>query len=66
MTVTINGEKQEIPASLTVARLLTHLGMNSERVAVERNLEILPRARWDLTPVEPDDHYEIVHIVGGG
>jgi len=42
------------------------LGMNSERVAVERNLEILPRARWDLTPVEPDDHYEIVHFVGGG
>jgi thiamine biosynthesis protein ThiS len=35
-------------------------------VAIERNLEILPRDRWDATRVSPGDRYEIVHFVGGG
>jgi thiamine biosynthesis protein ThiS len=66
MTVTINGEKREIPEGLTVATLLQHLGMPAERVAIERNLDILPRARWQQTHVEANDRYEIVHFVGGG
>jgi thiamine biosynthesis protein ThiS len=35
-------------------------------VAIERNLDILPRAKWQETKVQPDDRYEIVHLVGGG
>jgi thiamine biosynthesis protein ThiS len=35
-------------------------------VAIERNLEILPRAQWTQTQVQPGDRYEIVHFVGGG
>ena len=66
MTVTINGDRREIPEGLSVAALLAHLGMTPDRVAIERNLEILPRARWTSTSVEPDDSYEIVHFVGGG
>ena len=66
MTVTINGEVREVPAGLTVAALLHHLGLVPDRVAVERNLEILPRARWDDTAVEQGDRFEIVHLVGGG
>ena len=66
MTVTINGEPREVPAGITVAGLLRHMGLGADRVAVERNLEILPRARWDDTPVQPGDRYEIVHFVGGG
>ena len=66
MTVTINGERREIPEGLNVAGLLDHLGMANGRVAVERNLDILPRARWQETQVEPDDSFEIVHFVGGG
>ena len=66
MTVTINGERREIPDGLTVAALLDHLGMAPNRVAIERNLEILPRPAWAETPVEPGDHYEIVQFVGGG
>jgi len=66
MTVSINGESREIPEGLTVAMLLQHLEMPAERVAIERNLDILPRARWNETQVEPNDRYEIVQFVGGG
>jgi thiamine biosynthesis protein ThiS len=66
VAVTINGETREVPAGLTVAGLLAHLGIAADRVAVERNLEILPRARWNDTSVEPRDRLEIVHFVGGG
>ena len=66
MTVTINGERREIPDALTVAAMLEHLGMASDRVAIERNLDILPRARWPETQVHPGDSFEIVHFVGGG
>jgi thiamine biosynthesis protein ThiS len=66
MGVTINGEAREVPAGLTVVGLLGHLGLNAGRVAIEHNLEILPRDRWDSTAVQPGDRFEIVHFVGGG
>jgi len=66
MTIIVNGERREIPEGLNVAGLLVHLGMANGRVAVERNLDILPRARWQETQVQPDDSFEIVHFVGGG
>ncbi|MGH9865891.1 MAG: sulfur carrier protein ThiS, partial [Candidatus Acidiferrales bacterium] len=49
MQVTINGEAREIPDSLNVAALLAHLGITAERVAIERNCDILPRAAWQET-----------------
>jgi len=66
MKITINGEVREIPEGLTVAALLQHLEMTADRVAIERNLDILPRAKWQETAVQPNDRYEIVHLVGGG
>lgn len=66
MTITINGESREIPDGLSVAALLDHLNMTRDRVALERNLEILPRAQWNATQVQPNDSFEIVHFVGGG
>jgi sulfur carrier protein len=66
MTVTINGERREIPDGLTVAALLDHLNMAGRPVAIERNLDILPRASWRATQVQPNDSFEIVHFVGGG
>ena len=66
MTVTINGERREIPENLNIIALLDHLGMKSDRVAIERNLDILPRARWQETRVQPNDSFEIVQFVGGG
>jgi sulfur carrier protein len=66
MTVTINGERREVPDGIAVAALLEHLAMPRERVAIERNLSILPRADWNETQVQPNDSFEIVHFVGGG
>jgi thiamine biosynthesis protein ThiS len=64
--ITVNGESHQVPDSLDVSRLLAHLGIRAERVAIERNLEILPRANWTATQVASGDRYEIVHLVGGG
>jgi len=66
MNVVINSEQREIPEGLNVTEMLEHLGMPRERVAIERNLNILPRANWNETRVEPNDRFEIVHFVGGG
>lgn len=66
ITVTINGERREIPEGLSVVSLLEHLRMPAERVAIERNLDILPRARWLETKIQPNDSFEIVQFVGGG
>jgi thiamine biosynthesis protein ThiS len=66
MTVTINGERREIPDDLNVISLLEHLGMRVDRVAIERNLDILPRAQWQETLVQANDSFEIVQFVGGG
>jgi thiamine biosynthesis protein ThiS len=64
--IVVNGETREVPAGLRVTGLLLHLGLPGDRVAIERNLEILPRAQWPVAAVQPDDRYEIVHMVGGG
>jgi thiamine biosynthesis protein ThiS len=66
MTITINGERRDVPDGLTVLGLVAELKLVPERIAIERNREILPRARWDATRVEPGDRYEIVQFVGGG
>lgn len=66
MKVIINGEERDVPEELTVVALLSHLGMPADRVAIERNLDILPRAQWAATRVQPNDRFEIVHFVGGG
>jgi thiamine biosynthesis protein ThiS len=64
--VVINGDPREIPAGLGVTGLLSHLGLPQERVAIERNREILPRSLWAATVVQAGDYFEIVHLVGGG
>jgi sulfur carrier protein len=66
MKIKINGELNQVPNGLSVAALLAHLGMNTGRIAVERNLDVLPRAQWATTAVSEGDAYEIVQLVGGG
>jgi sulfur carrier protein len=66
MQIQLNGDSREVPEGLSVAGLLAHLGLNPARVAIERNLEVLPRAAWSATPVAGGDRFEIVHFVGGG
>ena len=64
--IIVNGESRDVPEGLEVSALLSHLGLPAGRVAIERNLEILPRTHWVATAVQPGDRYEIVHLVGGG
>ena len=64
--IMFNGEAREVPAGLGVSGLVLHLGLPVDRVAIERNLEVLPRSLWISTVVQPGDRYEIVHLVGGG
>jgi thiamine biosynthesis protein ThiS len=64
--ILVNGDKREVPAGLGVTGLLSHLGLPAERVAIERNLEILPRSQWISTAVQAGDRFEIVQLVGGG
>jgi thiamine biosynthesis protein ThiS len=66
MTVYLNGEAHEVPEGLTLTSLLEWLKLPADRVAVERNLSIVPRDRWPETRMEAGDRLEVVHFVGGG
>jgi thiamine biosynthesis protein ThiS len=66
MRLIINGKEQIFGDSLNLAQLVEQLGMKSDRVAVERNREIVPRAQWLETALDDGDRLEIVHFVGGG
>ncbi len=65
MQITINGEERNIPGQ-TVLQLLQSLDIDPRRVAVELNLEILPKAEYESAPLADGDRIEIVHFVGGG
>ena len=66
MKLTINGESREFPDGFTLAALVAQLGMKQDRVAVELNLEIVPRSNWSATQLKEGDKLEVVHFVGGG
>ena len=65
-SILVNGENRETPAGTTVLSLLDQLGLNAGRVAIEYNLQILPKTKWNETKVAPGDRLEIVQFVGGG
>ncbi len=62
----VNGHSQDVPEAISVAALLTHLGVEPGRVAVEHNGHVLKRAELDITRVTVDDRFELVQFVGGG
>ncbi len=66
LAIIINGEPRTAPPGATVADLLRQLNLPAGLVAIERNLQILPRPQWSSTEVNAGDNYEIVHFVGGG
>jgi thiazole synthase len=66
LSVRINGENRHVAGGVTIAEMLSELGIDPQRVAVERNLAIVPRAAIPAVAVEDGDDYEIVHFVGGG
>ena len=66
IAVQINGETRRVAAGSTIAALVAGIGLDPARVAVERNLEIVPRSTLANVQVADGDAYEIVHFVGGG
>jgi sulfur carrier protein len=65
MDIVVNGEPMSIE-SLSVLGLLDRLKIDPRRVAVELNLDILPKSDYEITILQDGDKLEIVHFVGGG
>ncbi|WP_277924224.1 sulfur carrier protein ThiS [Sphingomonas sp. CROZ-RG-20F-R02-07] len=66
VSITVNGDHKRVAAGLSIAALASELGLVPEKVAVERNLEVVPRSTLGEVMVEDGDDFEIVHFVGGG
>ena len=66
LSVRINGEHRRVMDGTSIAEMVNLLGLDPARVAVERNLAIVPRSTLSEVCVEDGDDYEIVHFVGGG
>ena len=66
VTISVNGEHKRVAAGLSLADLASELGLVPEKVAVERNMEVVPRSTLKDVCVEDGDDIEIVHFVGGG
>ena len=66
LQVRINGEHRRVDSGISIAELVREIGFDPLRVAVERNLEVVPRSTLDQVCVEDGDDYEIVRFVGGG
>ena len=64
--VTVNGQLRTLPDGCTVAHMLEILEVDPARVAVERNLDVVPRATWPAAVVADGDRIEVVTFVGGG
>jgi thiamine biosynthesis protein ThiS len=66
MIITLNGDKHELAAPLSVSALLQRLEIDARRVAVELNLSVVKKAAYDSSVIKDGDEVEIVNFVGGG
>ena len=66
LSIKINGEPRRVSAGASISQMLAELGLDPTRIAVERNLEIVPRSTLGEVEVRDGDAFEIVHFVGGG
>ena len=66
LSVSVNGEPRRVSAGASIAAMLRELGLDPARIAVERNLAIIPRSTLEAVAVADGDTFEIVHFVGGG
>ena len=64
--IRVNGEHRRVMSGISVAEMLNELGLDPLRVAVERNLEIVPRSTYGEVALAHGDRLEIVHFIGGG
>jgi sulfur carrier protein len=66
MRIQLNGESLELPDGETVAALIARMDLTGRRVAVELNLDIVPRSQHADTILNDGDNVEVVHAIGGG
>ena len=66
MRIELNGEGKEVDAGTTLQRLVEQLALDTDRLAVELNREVVRRAEWGRVTLSEGDRVEIVHFVGGG
>ena len=66
MQLTVNGEQHDVPAEISLLGLIEHFGLEPRKVAIQLNLEIVPRSTYGQTMLGDGDRLEIVHFVGGG
>ena len=66
MRIQVNGEPREVEKDLSLPNLIAELNLKPEQIAIELNHNVVRRAHWANTLLQPDDKVEIVHFVGGG
>jgi thiazole synthase len=66
LRISLNGEAHELTSPVTIRALLDSVGIDSRKVAVERNLVVVRRAHYDTEVVNDGDEVEVVNFVGGG
>ncbi len=66
MQILLNGEAREVPDNYTAAQLVDELELGGKRIAMEINLDIVPRSTYAEVQLQPGDKVEIVHAIGGG
>lgn len=66
MQIIVNGEPRALPDGATVADLIADLALGPRRIAVEVNVQVVPRATYGAAVLRDGDQVEIIHFVGGG
>lgn len=66
MRIYVNGEAREVPQDCTAQQLVDEMGLTGRRIAMEVNLEIVPRSAYATHRFQAGDRVEIVHAIGGG
>lgn len=66
MQIQVNGDALDISENATLAELVEQLELAGKRIAIELNLEIIPRSEHAVTRLSAGDQVEIVHAIGGG
>jgi thiamine biosynthesis protein ThiS len=66
MRIQLNGQDHDLPGPMKLSALVERLALDGRKIAIERNLEIVPRSAYAATEIAEGDRLEIVNFVGGG
>lgn len=66
MKIILNGEEMVLEQQVSISQLLDKFSLDRRKIAVERNLEIVPRSNFEAVEVNEGDNIEIIHFIGGG